>query len=380
MPINKNKNNSSGPLAGLLVIDASQGIAGPYCGATLASYGARVIKIDPPQGDWGRNVGYRYGSLSTYAIAYNQGKESIVLDLKKPEDLDCLYRLVAEADIFMESSRPGVAEKIGIDFETLKGHNPSLVYLSVSGFGQTGPYAERPCTDGVAQAYSGLVNGNVGLDGQPHKLDLPIVDITTGLYAFQSISMALFQRMKTGEAQYLDVNLVTSALEVQRAKLFEVCVEGESVAKLNVPSGIYECDSGNVAIALATEEHYARLVKALDAPELIEAPKFATFADRADHADELRSRIGEILARQTNQYWEETLGKAGIIVNAINSLQDVVEDKQFAEGGALHPVEHPGVGTFMVPVMPLRDITLPPAPELGQDTEAVLRELTTATK
>ncbi len=375
MALNKKNKNHDGPLSSILVIDASQGIAGPYCGAMLAGYGARVIKIEPPQGDWGRAVGKSYGTLSAYSVVYNRGKESVILDLKNPEDLEILYSLVSEADIFMESSRPGVAKKIAIDFEMLCKKNPKLIYLSVSGFGQKGPYATRPCTDGVAQAFSGLVDGNVGLDGLPHKFDLPIVDITTGLYAFQSVSMALFERQRTGEPQYLDVNLVTSALELQKAKLFEQYVEGDTVAKLNVPSGIYECIDGNVAFALATEEHYKRLLKTLSIEELFNDPRYENFVTRAENAQSLRMLIQEIFIQETSEYWVKILSDAGIIVNKINSIQEVLDDENVEAGIMLQKVYQAGVGDIRLPILPLLREGKADAPELGEDTELIQGEL-----
>jgi len=375
MALSKNNKNTNGPLSGLLVIDTSQGIAGPYCGAQLAGYGARVIKVDPPQGDWGRGVGERYGTSSVYSVAYNRGKEGIVLDLKKPDDLDTLYKLVAEADIFLESSRPGVAQKIGIDFETLKQKNTSLIYLSISGFGQQGPYSTRPCTDGVAQAFSGLVHGNVGQDGLSHKMDIPIVDIFTGLYAFQSISMALFERAKTGAAQYLDNNLVHSALEVQKAKLIDQHLHGETAAKLNPPSGVYKANNGDIVIALATETHYLKLIDAIDAEDLKDVPEYATFLLRSENDGPLRAKIQEIISSKSGEDWMKILGGAGIIVNTINSVSDVLADDGVTAAGMLRDVEQAGMGMIRLPTMPLMDGLEGDAPELGQHTDAVLKEL-----
>ncbi len=375
MPLDKNKNNTNGPLSGRLVIDASQGIAGPYCAQMLASYGARVIKIDPPSGDWCRAVGTTFGTLSYYAVAYNRGKEGIVLNLKQKEDLETLYELVSEADIFLESSRPGVAEKIGIDFETLKSKNSSLIYLSISGFGQQGPYSTRPCTDGVAQAYSGLVNGNVGEDGLPHKLDIPIVDIVTGLMACQSIGMALLQRDRDGQAQYLDNNLVASALEVQKVKLIEQHLNGSVVAKLNVPSGIYAAKDANIAIALATYAHFQKLMDLLDANDVIAEMGLDSFEACMREEEPLRTRLREILGAMPAEHWMSLLGGAGIIVNRINSLEDVLADEQAKEGGLLCEVSHAGLSDFLLPQLPLTIGDVGDAPEKGQDTEAVLTEL-----
>ncbi len=370
----KNKQND-GPLSDILVIDASQGIAGPYCGATLASYGARVIKIDPPQGDWCRVIGKAYGSLTPLSIVYNRGKESVVLDLKEPADLEILYDLVTEADIFLESSRPGIARKIGIDFETLTQKNNRLIYLSVSGFGQKGPYAKRPCTDGVAQAFAGLAKSNIGLDGKSHKQDLPISDVTTGLYAFQSVSMALFERMKTGKAQYLDINLVTSTLEIQKGRLLEQYVEGAVDAKLNVPSGVYSCADADIALALATEAHYQKTLSLLGLEDLNDDLRFAGFSARAENAEAIKAHFGQVFASKEADFWEDKLGSAGIIINRINSLEDVLHDDKVFAGGLLRKAEQEGVGEICLPVFPLMDGNEGSAPQKGQDTEVVLAEL-----
>jgi len=375
MPLSKQNKTNDGPLSGILVIDASQGIAGPHCGATLASYGARVIKIEPPQGDWCRAIGKSYGTLTPYSIVYNRGKESLVLDLKEPKDLDILYQLVSQADIFMESSRPGIAKKIGIDFETMKTKNASLIYLSISGFGQKGPNATRPCTDGAAQAYSGFANANVGADGQSHKVDLPIIDITTGLYGFQSVSMALLQRMKTGEAQYLDINLVTSALELQKGRLLEQHVEGGSDIKLNVPSGVYDCADAKIVMALATEAHYQKMLTTLGLEDLKGDPRYTSFEVRAQNADSIRQRMETLFASEPASHWEKILGGAGIIVNKLNTLDDVLNDPDAHEGGMLKKVQEEAVGEIYLPVLLLMEGKETPAPQKGQDGEAILKEM-----
>jgi crotonobetainyl-CoA:carnitine CoA-transferase CaiB-like acyl-CoA transferase len=158
------------PFAGLKVVDLSQGIAGPYAAMLLAQYGADVIKVEPPEGDWARGLGKRYGDMTAFAIAANLGKRSIVLDLKTVEDRQILRRLVATADVFMESFRPGVAARLGFGYPDVESINPRMIYLSVSGFGQTGPDAERPAVDTVFQAFTGLMSVNRGLDGIPHRV------------------------------------------------------------------------------------------------------------------------------------------------------------------------------------------------------------------
>ncbi|WP_169566018.1 CaiB/BaiF CoA transferase family protein [Sneathiella limimaris] len=375
MALSKQNKAVDGPLSGLLVVDTSQGIAGPYCASLLAQYGARVIKVDPPHGDWGRNVGRKYGTSSVYSVAFNRGKEGLMLDLKKPDDMDVLYQMVGEADIFLESSRPGVADKIGIGFEKLKSLKSDLIYLSVSGFGQKGAYSKRPCTDSAAQAYSGFMAGNVGVDGIAHKFDIPIIDILTGLYAFQSVSMALFNRNRTTEAQFLDNSLVLSALEVQKARMIDQQLHGVAAAKLNVPSGNYWAKDGELMIALATEDHYIEMAKVLAVPDLIEDPRFEDFGARAENDAAVRELVQGRIEMETVAYWVEKLGAAGLICNKVNSLQEAMADPVMMESGLLRSVTQHAMGTLKLPALPLTGGAELDAPDLGEQSAAIRAEL-----
>jgi formyl-CoA transferase len=182
-----------GPYEGLFVLDAAQGIAGPYCGMLLAQAGARVVKLEPPKGDWSRGLTTRSGSHSVMHTAFNRGKEAVVLDLTSPQDQARAAKLAARADVLIEAFRPGVAARIGLGPEAAK---PDAVCISISGFGQEGPYRERPCTDGVAQAYGGLVACNVGADGIPHRLTTLPVDVFSGLAAFAAAQSALAEQAR----------------------------------------------------------------------------------------------------------------------------------------------------------------------------------------
>ena len=183
------------PLKGIKVLDATQGIAGPYCGALLARYGADVVKVEPPAGDWARAIGSAAGGHSALSAVYNVGKRGMVLDLKNPEAVALFLELAEQCAVVMQSSRPGVADRIGIGYAQVKERNPSVVYLSVSGFGENGPFARRPMTDTIGQAFSGLMSNNLGMDGIPHKVDIPVVDVCTGLFSFQAVSMALIAKL-----------------------------------------------------------------------------------------------------------------------------------------------------------------------------------------
>jgi crotonobetainyl-CoA:carnitine CoA-transferase CaiB-like acyl-CoA transferase len=176
------------PYRGLRVLDFGQGIASPYCAMLLGVYGAEVIKVEPPEGDWSRYLGTTYGSHTALSAVYNRGKRSLCLDLKHDEGIRIARQLAGDCDVFIEGFRPGVAARLGIGYEDLARDNPGLIYLSVSGFGQDGPYSRRPGSDSVAQAFSGLVSVNVGNDKTPHRVGTTISDVATGVYAFQAIA------------------------------------------------------------------------------------------------------------------------------------------------------------------------------------------------
>ena len=183
------------PFAGLKVVDLSQGVAGPYCAMLLAQHGADVIKVEPTgEGDWSRTLGKRYGGHTAYSIPANLGKRSIALDLKSAEGKDVLWRLIGGADVLLEGFRPGVLDRLGFGYEAVAKREPRILYLSVSGFGQTGPLAGRPAMDPVLQAFTGLMMDNKGEDGIPHRVPFVVIDMSTALYAFQALSAALYAR------------------------------------------------------------------------------------------------------------------------------------------------------------------------------------------
>ena len=215
------------PLAGLLVLDLSQGIAGPYCARLLGDHGARVLKVEPPGGDWMRELGPGPGATSASALYYNLGKESLVLDLKQARDLGRALALAARADVVIESSRPGAMAKLGLGFEAVRARNAAVIYLSISGFGRTGPRAGEPLTDTVAQAFSGYMSINRDRDGIPHKTGTTIIDAVTGLYAFQAVTLALWPG-GAREARHLDVSLMGSAAAVLGPKVLEAAFLGRA--------------------------------------------------------------------------------------------------------------------------------------------------------
>src|SRR3978361_241847 len=275
------------PYRGLRVLDFGQGIASPYCAMLLGVYGADVIKVEPPAGDWSRYLGTTYGSHTTLSAVYNRGKRSLCLDLKQEQGIAIARQLARESDVFIEGFRPGVAARLGIGYETLAGDNPRRIYLSVSGFGQSGPHRKRPGSDSVARAFSGLVSVNVGNDKTPHRVGTTISDVATGVYAFQAIATALFARATVGTGRWIDVNLAQATAALLGHKVAEHVLEGGTPRALNVPAGSYQTSDGWLMVTLVNESQYKRLCATIERDDLASDPRFGDFARRADAADAL---------------------------------------------------------------------------------------------
>ena len=289
------------PYRGLRVLDFGQGIASPYCAMLLGVYGADVIKVEPPEGDWSRYLGTTYGNHTTLSAVYNRGKRSLCLDMKHKDGIAIAKRLAKESDVLIEGFRPGVAARLGLGYEELSRDNPGLIYLSISGFGQSGPYSKRPGSDSVAQAFSGLVSINPGNDGVPHRVGTTISDVVTGVYAFQAIATTLFARAATGTGRWIDVNLAQSTAALLGHKAAEHVLEGGAPRALNVPAGTYQSSDGWMMVTLVNEPQYKRLCAAIGREDLATDPRFADFARRADSADALIPQLREVFRTQAER-------------------------------------------------------------------------------
>ena len=366
---------SNAPLDGIKVLDLSQGIAGPYCGTLLTRYGADVIKIEPPAGDWSRDVGNGAGGQSARSAVDNVGKRGMILDLKQTTAVDLLLETSEQCDVVLESSRPGVADRLGIGYADLKARNPRIVYLSISGFGETGPYAGRPCTDTVGQAFSGLMSNNHGMDGIPHKIDIPIVDIFTGLYAFQSVSMALMACQQTGEGRFCDVSLMGSIAEVQSAKMIDYHLEGGPPKTLNAPAGAFMTSNGYMALTTINDAHFETVCRAIGADHLLDNPNYKLAADRVDNSDHLRADLEDVLITDTRETWVAKLQEAGALADQVNDLGDWMVNAHVTEIAAVALAEQPGLGMIPRPAPAAGTIAnAAPAPTAGQDTDEILRD------
>lgn len=313
------------PMSDLLVLDLTQGIAGPYAARLMAEYGARVIKIEPPAGDWVRQIGTGPGGVSVNYLYYNFGKENVSLDIREPAGRDAVLAMAKKADVFIESARPGVTARRGLGFADIRAVNPKVQYLSVSGFGQTGPRGADPMTDTVAQAYSGMMSVNLGMDGVPHRIQTTLIDAITGLYAFQTLSMALMDGHE--EARHLDVSLMQSAAAVMGPKVMEFAHLGENPLSPNPPAGSFRTADGWIAVTVVKEENWVNWARVLDRPDLPTEPRFASFAERGRHLPELLEIINPIFLTRTTADWMARLTEANVLCSPINNFGQWLADE-----------------------------------------------------
>lgn len=367
------------PYAGLKVIDLSQGLAGPLCTMLLAQHGANVIKIEPEAGDWSRHLGTRHAGRTALEIAGNRGKRSIALDMKQPAAVDAVKRMAADADVFVEAFRPGVADRLGVGYTALSAGNPRLIYLSVSGYGQTGPYAQRPATDTVVQAFSGMMALNRDQAGRPNRINFLAPDTITGLFAFQAVSAALYGRRDSGRGRYLDVSLIQSAAAFLTHKIVEARLEGDTPRQLNAPAGVYQTRDGWIAITLNKEAQFAALCRSIGRDDLAADPRFASFVSRFDHRAELVPEIqAAMLARDTAE-WLAVFARHDVISDRINMPGDWLNDPHVRATEAYRDIDIPGLGPVPIPDIPGAE---PPAPgdvrhqwpTIGEHGPAILAE------
>ncbi|MCZ6627421.1 MAG: CaiB/BaiF CoA-transferase family protein [SAR324 cluster bacterium] len=368
------------PYAGLKVVDLSQGLAGPYAAMLLRQYGAQVYKVEPPQGDWSRHLGQVYIDQTSISIAGNLGKRSIALDLKSDAGKEVLGRLLQGADVFLESFRPGVIGRLGFGYEALAAHNPRLIYVSVSGFGQTGPLIGRPVTDTVMQAFSGYMAENKGNDGAPHRTGVFITDMTTGLYAFQAIATSLFARQGEQKGRYLDCSLMRSAAAVQGLNIIRAHLEGDRPQPPAVPSGTYPASDGYLNVTALRDENFRDLCDVVGLPEFKDDPRFADQHQRYAHKAELEARLCERLATKTCAEWSEKLLAAEVLHEQVNSYAEYLNHAQVTGTDAVLWVEDTRAGRIPIPRIPgtadLRaDDAAAAAPMLGEHSEEILGEL-----
>ena len=368
------------PYAGLKVLDISQGIAGPYCGMLLAQYGAQVIKVEPHAGDWARALGQRVGDHTALDLTANRGKRSIAIDLKPVAGRALAQRLAAGCDVLIENFRPGVMDRLGLGYERLRGDNPRLIYLSVSAFGQHGPGRDRPGSDTVLQAFSGMMSINRDASGTPRPTGFLTVDYVTGLYAFQALAAALAGRAFEAEGRHLDVSLMQSAGAFLSAKFIEERVSGGNVARLNAPAGSYRTSDGWIAVTLTKEAHFPLLCKTIGRAQLAEDARFADFTLRSRHLSVLAPLVQEGLLAKTTAEWLELFHAADVLASPIHDMTSWIDDAQVeAMDVVAEACTAPGAAPIPWVKIPGADCPGPEDPrsrwpDIGADAAAILRD------
>ena len=364
---------------GLTVFDATQGVAGPHATMLLAQHGADVIKVEPLDGDWGRTLGKEYGDLCAHAVAFNRGKRSIAIDLKNPDGAKLARNLAAKADIVVESFRPGVMDRFGLGYESLKADNPKLVYLSVTGFGQVGPNSKLPVTDSVIQAFSGFMTINRDEAGTPQRVNMVPIDVLTGLYAFQALSTAIIRQFRFGEGSYIDCSLMQSAAAFQVAKIMEHHLEGGQPQSLYVPVGTMKTADGYLNVTAMRDHHFTALCKVLGRPDMAAEPKYATREKRLSHEAEIMAMVRAEFIKQPTAHWAAALTEAGVMNSAVSTYDDFLSDAQPTAMESFAWVDHDGVGKLPIAnipgLAPLNgDVRLATCDHIGQHSREILTE------
>ncbi|WP_421914820.1 CaiB/BaiF CoA transferase family protein [Mesorhizobium sp.] len=377
------------PLEGIKVLDLSRVLAGPWATMSLADLGAEVWKIENIDGGDDTRAWSvpSYKGVSTYYLSANRGKQSIALDMKSPQGLAIVRDLAAKADIVVENFRSGTADRLGVGYKELSASNPRLIYCSISGYGQTGPDANRPGYDFVMQAESGLmaITGESG--GEPMRVGVAITDVVCGMVATQSILAALFERTTTGKGQFLDLSLIDCALSLLINVGSGYLNTGREVARYGnahptvVPYQIFETSDGRFALAVGNDKQFAALCeKVVGLPHLAKDQRFIKAGARATNREDLIPQLAAVFRTRTRDHWMAACAAAGVPAGVVKSIPEVFDSPNVRERGLVQTLPHPHLGSVAM-VRPAQglaaqltaDFTAPPM--LGQDTQAVLTNI-----
>jgi len=370
----------------IVVLDLSHALAGPFASTMLGDYGAEIIKIEPPGGEIARAWGPPfYGGESAYFVNLNRNKKSIALDLKHPEGKAIFFRLLERADVVLENLRVGAVAKLGIDYPRARERQPRIVYCSVSGFGQDGPYRDRAALDLVVQAESGMISVTGEPRGRGVRAGVSIADITAGMYAAFGILTALRAREKTGRGQFIDVSMLEGQLGILSGMIGAFVADhivpepmGTAYGAL-LPYQTFRTKTRDIAIGIGSDKLWRAFSPLVGLTQLADDTRYVTNAARKANRPSLIATVQDALLTKSYEEWEAILLPAGIPMGAINTIDKIVEHPQVAARGALVDSTHPVAGTIRVVGPPVRMSETPgsvrtPAPLLGEHTDEVLRE------
>jgi crotonobetainyl-CoA:carnitine CoA-transferase CaiB-like acyl-CoA transferase len=374
------------PLDGLVVLDLSRVLAGPYCTMILGDLGANVIKIEHPDGDDTRRWGPPFAAgESAYYLAVNRNKRSVVADLRTPAGRDLVRSIAQRADILVENFRPGTLERFGLELDELRAENPRLITLTISGMGASGPESEQPGYDFIVQAMGGLMSITGPAEGPPAKAGVAVVDLTTGMMAANAILAALYARERSGAGQHIDISL----LETQLAWLANVAsgylLTGEAPTRHGnahptiVPYQTFRASDTEFALGVGNDAQWRRLCVAIGRPELAEDPRFSTNPDRIERREELSDLLSAHFATAPAADWVTRIRADGIPVGPVRTIPEVLEDPQVQAREMVVSMEHPAIGELRLVGIPFKFSATPasirrPPPLLGEHTAEVERE------
>jgi crotonobetainyl-CoA:carnitine CoA-transferase CaiB-like acyl-CoA transferase len=367
------------PLEPYSVVDLTRARSGPTCVRQLAEMGARVIKVESREQDDFTRDEFDFQNL-------HRNKRSMTLDLKHPKGVEVLKKLVAKSDILVENFRPDVKHRLGIDYETLSKVNSKLIYASISGFGQSGPYRDRPGYDQIAQGLGGLMSVT-GLPGQgPVRVGIPVADLTAGMFLAHGVLVALLERERSGKGQWVHTSLLEAMvrmLDFQTTRWLigkEIPPQAGNDHPTGIPTGVFKTADGHMNIAASGQHMYRRLCEALDVKHLIDDPRFKTPQDRSKNRLECNAELEKATVTKTSAEWVDILNKAGVPCGPILNVQEVFEDEQIRHLKLATKIQHPRLGEQRVQNLPVTLSRTPGAvvsasPDLGEHTDQVLAEL-----
>jgi crotonobetainyl-CoA:carnitine CoA-transferase CaiB-like acyl-CoA transferase len=383
--MSKDESSGAGPLAGIRIVDLTSMLSGPWATMILADQGADVIKVEEPQqGDHTRSYGNRRNGFSASFLNLNRNKRSVAIDLKTPQGVELVKRLSATADVFVQNFRPGVVERLGVDEAAIRAVAPAIVYVSINGFGENGPYANKPVYDPVVQAFSGLATVQAGSDQQrPRLIRTVLPDKLTAVTAAQAIAAALVGRLKTGRGQHVRLSILDAVLAFLWASdMGAQTYVGERPSARAAASFIdliYETSDGFMTAAVMTNKEWAALTRALGKPEWLKDERFATPALRDQNIDTRLQMTQEVLRTRTTQEWLERLEAEGVPCAPVLTRDQVIAHPQILASGILLESDHPVAGRLRQTRTAARfeapTVIRHAAPRLGEHTEEVLAEL-----
>ncbi|HEU0021048.1 MAG TPA: CaiB/BaiF CoA-transferase family protein [Dehalococcoidia bacterium] len=374
-------------LENIKVVDLTRTLAGPFCTMMLGDMGADVIKIEEPEhGDETRSWTPFWNGESTQFVSFNRNKRSLSVNLKAQEGVEIVLSLARNADVIIESFRAGALDRMGLGYAAVQKLKPDILYCSISGFGRTGPMAEKPGYDLLIQAYSGLMNLTGDPDARPMRVGFSLVDLFTGMMAYGSIMTALYHRDRTGQGQWIEAALLdgqVAAMSYHAAAYLATGVEPQRMGSGHpslVPYQSFPASDGFFIVGVANQGLWQRFCQAIQRPDLMEDPRFVTNDHRVTHRAECEQILSEVFRTRTVAEWVEIIGDAGVPCGPINRVSDVIADPQVMARNMVINIPHPNVPDLRVAGSPLKLTGTPPAvrrhpPLLGQHNEEVLTEL-----